>query len=662
MSDIDTDKENVAQADEHAATARTTIKYNHYVQHFEIYDKDEEKYVPWDPETASGIAPDEDPDNWFHVTSRYKDEQARPVNFLSQWSKPLLRLLRASIGGLFFDEEPICEINILFPRIEELKNKLSDTQMALSVQKQRVDLAESLGILHVQELDTSGGDLNAEFKEIVEHLEFLLNYLEEQFRPNATRLELEKEHGLISFDLLGYFFKPKQVLYFMDEDSPVAFIVKNTYTSIYNDSPNIFNLQGFYWIWDGQSYTMKEYTTTILEFRGTTEISQLPIKHLDSKMKDLLAARGRKYVSLRGVHYKLYRGMFTGVFRSYNSVNKKWGDFVLEELKPVVFDDDAWDHLVLDPDVKTLIKALVDSTRNELTSTKLIGDVISGKGGGLVALLHGPPGTGKTLTAEAVAEILQRPLYMVGSGELSVDAYNLEQNLKRILKLAASWDAVLLIDEADVYLERRSLHELSRNALVSVALRVLEYHRGVLFLTTNRIKSFDDAFLSRFSVAISYPELDQNGRLAIWSNFLELAGTRVVNEIKPGEKNIIRRSDLLELANRPFNGRTIKNIVRTAQALALSWNTPLSINQINVVVRAQEKFLIDFAQTPSDEPTEEKKESKSELRTMMNTPVSVSEGQPYNFVKGTEGKDKINPHKGWRSSWVGKVFWRAQKK
>jgi len=32
-------------------------------------------------------------------------------------------------------------------------------------------------------VDTSGGDLNAEFKEIVEHLEFLLNYLEEQFRP-----------------------------------------------------------------------------------------------------------------------------------------------------------------------------------------------------------------------------------------------------------------------------------------------------------------------------------------------------------------------------------------------------------------------------------------------------------------------------------------------
>ncbi|EGN92849.1 hypothetical protein SERLA73DRAFT_65058, partial [Serpula lacrymans var. lacrymans S7.3] len=116
------------------------------------------------------------------------------------------------------------------------------------------------------------------------------------------------------------------------------------------------------------------------------------------------------------------------------------------------------------------------------------------------ALLHGCPGTGKTLTAEAVAEHLQRPLYMVSSSELLTEAPYLEENLSKILKLATAWDAIILIDEADVYLEQRSFHELQRNALVSVALRLLEYHRGLLFLTTNRIKTFDEAFLSRFSV------------------------------------------------------------------------------------------------------------------------------------------------------------------
>ncbi|EGO29682.1 hypothetical protein SERLADRAFT_365686 [Serpula lacrymans var. lacrymans S7.9] len=174
--------------------------------------------------------------------------------------------------------------------------------------------------------------------------------------------------------------------------------------------------------------------------------------------------------------------------------------------------------------------------------TEEVKNQLKGKGGGLIALLHGCPGTGKTLTAEAVAEHLQRPLYMVSSSELLTEAPYLEENLSKILKLATAWDAIILIDEADVYLEQRSFHELQRNALVSVALRLLEYHRGLLFLTTNRIKTFDEAFLSRFSV-----------------------------------------------------GRTIKNLVRTAQALAIASEEPLSIEHVKIVVRAQERFLTEFA-------------------------------------------------------------------
>ncbi|KAF8142657.1 hypothetical protein K438DRAFT_1488920, partial [Mycena galopus ATCC 62051] len=96
-----------------------------------------------------------------------------------------------------------------------------------------------------------------------------------------------------------------------------------------------------------------------------------------------------------------------------------------------------------------------------------------------------PPGTGKTLTAEAVAEHLKRPLYIVGTSELSTKPSELEVKLKSML---------------DVLLEQRSLHEIERNSLVSVVLRVLECHRGVLFLKTNRVKVFDAAFLSRFSI------------------------------------------------------------------------------------------------------------------------------------------------------------------
>ncbi|KAF7328981.1 p-loop containing nucleoside triphosphate hydrolase protein [Mycena venus] len=277
--------------------------------------------------------------------------------------------------------------------------------------------------------------------------------------------------------------------------------------------------------------------------------------------------------------------LLPGRVNGFNLTQKIWSTFPVLEIGPVVFDENAWDHLVLDPETKDLIKSLVQVTRNSnKVKSNIISDVITGKGGGLIAVLHGPPGTGKTLTAEAVAEHLKRPLYIVGPSELSTKPSVLEQKLKSILSLATAWDAVLLIDEADVFLEQRSLHEIERNSLVSVALRVLEYHRGVLFLTTNRLKAFDVAFLSRFSIAIKYPEHDLNSRRVIWRKFFELAGvktgdtagsgrmtpTDMVKLDDPTTVATITDAELDELAEKPFNGRTIKNLVRTAQGLALS--------------------------------------------------------------------------------------------
>ena len=56
--------------------------------------------------------------------------------------------------------------------------------------------------------------------------------------------------------------------------------------------------------------------------------------------------------------------------------------------------------------------------------------------------------------------------------------------------------SILLLDEADVFLERRSPENLTRNGLVSVFLRKLEYYEGIVFLTTNRVSHFDEAILS----------------------------------------------------------------------------------------------------------------------------------------------------------------------
>jgi len=118
---------------------------------------------------------------------------------------------------------------------------------------------------------------------------------------------------------------------------------------------------------------------------------------------------------------------------------------------------------------------------------------------------------GKTLTAEGISEFLQKPLYMVGAGKLGTDSRTLETQLSRILDIAHVWGAVLLLDEADVFLERRPVHDLQRNALVSIFLRLLEYFQGILFLTTNRVETFDEAFQSRIHMALRYNDLDKKG-------------------------------------------------------------------------------------------------------------------------------------------------------
>lgn len=59
------------------------------------------------------------------------------------------------------------------------------------------------------------------------------------------------------------------------------------------------------------------------------------------------------------------------------------------------------------------------------------------------------------------------------------------------------WGCVVLLNEADAFLEQRRLTDLEWNALASVFLRVLEYYEGILILTSNRVGTFDEAFRSR---------------------------------------------------------------------------------------------------------------------------------------------------------------------
>lgn len=266
---------------------------------------------------------------------------------------------------------------------------------------------------------------------------------------------------------------------------------------------------------------------------------------------------------------------------------KLWLEFTISGVHDITYNEDAFDSLVLPPNQKSIVRALVESHKHH--GAKTIDDVVQGKGKGLVAVLHGPPGTGKTLTAEGISELLKCPLYMVSAGELGTDPGRLEHQLQQILDIAHSWGAVLLLDEADVFLEKREVHDIHRNALVSIFLRLLEYFQGILFLTTNRVETFDDAFQSRIHVALRYGELTAKAKKTVWKMFLDL-----VRKVEGMEVAEISDEELDVLSRNQLNGRQIKNLVRTAQALALNEKQPLTLNHIKTVIDVAETFDRDL--------------------------------------------------------------------
>ncbi|KAJ7488314.1 P-loop containing nucleoside triphosphate hydrolase protein [Mycena latifolia] len=272
----------------------------------------------------------------------------------------------------------------------------------------------------------------------------------------------------------------------------------------------------------------------------------------------------------------------TNVIRGFSFSEKKWFLLFIDGFSEINWNEASFDRLVLPEASKTLIRALVTSHLRE--EDNKFDDIIKGKGRGLVTVLHGSPGVGKTLTAECIAEYSHRPLYVVSSGDLGTSASRLEQELTRILDLAHTWKAVLLVDEADVFLEKRTLTDVDRNALVSVFLRLLEYYEGILFLTTNRVNTFDPAFQSRIHMALKYENLEAGARARLWKDFLK--GVKGADVSEEGYA-VLARYDM--------NGRQIKNAVKTAESLASFMGKPLSLEYLETVLKTQADFAEAFA-------------------------------------------------------------------
>jgi SpoVK/Ycf46/Vps4 family AAA+-type ATPase len=127
---------------------------------------------------------------------------------------------------------------------------------------------------------------------------------------------------------------------------------------------------------------------------------------------------------------------------------------------------------------------------------------------------HGAPGTGKTALAEHMAQQLERPLMVRRASDLvSKFVGETEQHMAAMFREAEAEKAVLLLDEADSFLQdRRGAQRTYEVTEVNEMLQGMERYAGVFICTTNLMDRIDQAALRRFTFKIQFNPLTREQR------------------------------------------------------------------------------------------------------------------------------------------------------
>ena len=185
--------------------------------------------------------------------------------------------------------------------------------------------------------------------------------------------------------------------------------------------------------------------------------------------------------------------------------------------------DKTWDDLILSSGVQNQVDQAkqwvlyYEAVKSRLESSTM-------KGYRLMML--GPPGTGKTLTAMLLAKHVEKPLFRINIDRI-VDKYVGETNkkLEKIFRQANNQGWILFFDEGDALFGKRSSgdgnsNERYANQEVNYLLTKMEEYEGMIFLSTNKGGSIDDAFKRRFDSRIIFREPDEYIRILLWEHFL----------------------------------------------------------------------------------------------------------------------------------------------
>lgn len=247
------------------------------------------------------------------------------------------------------------------------------------------------------------------------------------------------------------------------------------------------------------------------------------------------------------------------VRRASRSLGRQLLDTLAERLEV----DGTWNRLIVD---STVEEKLYDLERRCHHRERLLDHLGSAFGDhttkGVRALFTGPSGTGKTLAARILASELGMDLYRVDLAAV-INKYvgETEKNLHRVLSTAEELDVVLLLDEGDALLGRRTevttANDRYANVETDYLLQRLEHYSGIVLVTSNLADNIDPAFQRRMDRVIDFTPPSADERLAIWSIHL------------PAE-HAVTEATLREVAAQcALNGGQIRNAALQATLLAL---------------------------------------------------------------------------------------------
>jgi hypothetical protein len=206
---------------------------------------------------------------------------------------------------------------------------------------------------------------------------------------------------------------------------------------------------------------------------------------------------------------------------------------VLESLATPLADAGGWAQLVVGTSTEAELRDLERRCRHRERLAQSVGkEFPGGLTRGVRALFEGPSGTGKTLAARVLASAVGLDLYRVDLASV-INKYigETEKNLSRILSRAEDLDVILLLDEGDALLSRRtdvrSSNDRYANLETNYLLQRLETYDGIVIVTTNLGAQIDPAFRRRMDVVTRFHLPDAEQRWRLWQ--LHLPADHVID-------------------------------------------------------------------------------------------------------------------------------------